>query len=121
MKVLHEDILNSNFPSIPVSELVSENARLITSYRSGVEKAQLLEAEGIKDYEDRPLRFVRMEDPSTGRRYTIRVLHSHTRCYEAVAWTFGKTEKAYKEKSYIRQGDVFLNPISDGPKVQTHS
>ena len=111
----------SHFPSIPVSELVEPGVRLVTSYRPGVERAQLLEAEGIKDYEDRPLRFVRLEDPSTGRRYTIRVLHSHTRCYAAVGWTFGKTEDEYKKGRFVRQGDVFLFPLSGGPKVQTHS
>ena len=121
MKVLHEDTLESNFPSIPVSELVSESARLVTSYRPGTETAQLLEAEGIKDYEDRPLRFVRLTDPSTGRQYTLRVLHSHTRCYEAIAWTFGKTEEQYRNGKYARHGDVGLFPLSGGPTAQTHS
>ena len=121
MKVLHEDTLQSNFPSIPVSELVSESARLVTSYRPGTETAQLLEADGIRDYEDRPLRFVRLTDPSTGRQYTIRVLHSHTRCYQAVAWTFGKTEEEYKKGRYVRHGDVGLFPLSGGPTAQTHS
>ena len=121
MKVLHEDTLESNFPSIPISELVSESARLVTSYRPGTETAQLLEAEGIRDYEDRPLRFVRLTDPSTGRQYTLRVLHSHTRCYEAVGWSFGKTEEEYKRGKYVRHGDVGLFPLSGGPTAQTHS
>ena len=121
MKVLHEDTLESNFPSIPISELVSESARLVTSYRPGTETAQLLEAEGIRDYEDRPLRFVRLTDPSTGRKYTLRVLHSHTRCYEAVGWSFGKTEEEYKRGKYVRHGDVGLFPLSGGPTAQTHS
>ena len=121
MKVLHEDTLESNFPSIPISELVSESARLVTSYRPGTETAQLLEADGIRDYEDRPLRFVRLTDPSTGRQYTLRVLHSHTRCYQAVAWTFGKNEEEYKKGRYVRHGDVGLFPLSGGPKMQTHS
>jgi len=121
MRILHEDTLKSNFPSIPVSELVSENARLVTFYRPGTETAQLLEADGIRDYEDRPLRFVRLTDPSTGRQYTLRVLHSHTRCYQAVAWTFGKNEEEYKKGRYVRHGDVGLFPLSGGPKMQTHS
>ena len=121
MKVLHEDTLQSNFPSIPVSELVSESARLVTSYRPGTETAQLLEADGIRDYEDRPLRFVRLTDPSTGRQYTLRVLHSHTRCYQAVAWTFGKTEEEYRNGAYLRHGDVFLQPLSGGPSASQHS
>jgi hypothetical protein len=121
MKVLHEDTLMSNFPTIPVSELVTESARLITSYRPGKETAELLEAEGMRDYEDRPLRFVRLTDPSTDKQYAIRVLHSHNRCYEAVGWTFGKTEEEYKKGMYLRQGDVFLHPLSGGPKAQQHS
>jgi len=107
MRILHEDTLTANFPAIPVSDLVSPGHRLITSYRSGTEHAQLLEAEGINDFEERPLRFVRLSDPSTGRKYTIRVLHSHTRCYEAVGWTFpvkhpdgriGLSEAEYKHQ-----------------------
>jgi hypothetical protein len=121
MKVIHEDTLESNFPSIPVSEMVSESARLVTTYRSGTEIAQLLEADGIRDYEGRPLRFVRLTDPSTGRQYTLRVLPTHTRCYEAVGWTFGKTEEEYKKGHFIRHGDVFLNPLLGGPTAQTHS
>jgi len=121
MNVLHEDKLESNFPSIPMSEMVSEGARLVTSYRPGVEIAQLLEADRIVDFEDRPLRFVRLTDPSTGRQYTLRVLHSHTRCYEAVGWTFGKTEEQYKNGRFIRHGDVFLDPLSGGPTAQSHS
>jgi len=96
MKVIHEDELHTKFPNLPVSDLVDEGQRLVTTYREGIETAQLLEAEGLTDFEDRPLRFVRLTDPSTNRRYTIRVLHSHTRCYEAIGWTFNMTEEAYK-------------------------
>ena len=96
MKVIHEDELHSNFSTVPVSDLVSEGQRLVTAYRSGSEKAQLLEAAGITDFEERPLRFVRLTDPSTGRQYTIRVRHDHKRAYEAVGWTFGMSEEQYK-------------------------
>jgi hypothetical protein len=98
MRVLHEDELISNFPAIPVSDLVDVGQRLVTTYREGKETAQLLEAEGLRDFEDRPLRFVRLTDPSTGRQYTIRVLHNHQRCYEAIGWTFGLTEKQYRNE-----------------------
>jgi hypothetical protein len=121
MRVIHVDELHSHFPAIPVSELVEEGSRLVVSYRDGTERAQLLEADGLTDFEERPLRFVRLTDPSTGREYTIRVKHSHTRCYEAVGWTFGLTETEYKRGRYIRQGDVFLQPIEGGPLEQQHS
>ena len=121
MKLIHVDELHSNFPDIPVSELVDSGARLVTSYREGSERAELLEAAELRDFEERPLRFVRLTDPSTGRQYTLRVLHSHTRCYEAVGWTFGLTETEYKHGRFIRQGDVFLNPLSGGPLEQAHS
>jgi len=121
MKLIHVDELHTNFPNIPMSELVDAGTRLVTSYRAGVERAELLEAEDLRDFEDRPLRFVRLTDPSTGRMYTLRVRHDHTRCYEAVGWTFGLTEADYKHGRFIRQGDVFLNPLSGGPIQQTHS
>ena len=121
MKLIHVDELHSRFPDIPVSELVDAGKRLVTSYREGVERAELLEAAELRDFEDRPLRFVRLTDPSTGRQYALRVLHDHTRCYEAVGWTFGLTETEYKRGRFIRQGDVFLNPLSGGPLEQAHS
>ena len=121
MKLIHSDELQSNFPSIPVSDMINAGARLVTTYRAGTETADLLEAGDLKDYEDRPLRFVRLTDPSTGRQYILRVKHDHTRCYEAVGWTFGLTECEYKKGKYLRQGDVFLNPLSGGPDTQTHS
>jgi hypothetical protein len=121
MRVLHEDHLETRFSTIPVSELVEPGTRLITSYRPGKETAQLLEAEDLADYEERPLRFVRLTDPSTGRQYVIRVRHDHTRCYEAVAWTFGLTEEEYKNRPYLRQGDVLLKPLTDHEMQQQHS
>ncbi|CAM6006570.1 unnamed protein product [Sphagnum balticum] len=114
MKILHEDELNTRFPCVPVSDLVDSGQRLVTSYREGKETAQLLEAEGLKDFEDRPLRFVRLTDPSTGRQYTIRVRHDHTRCYEAVGWTFGLTEQEYRN-------DVFAAQLEKGEKNDTYS
>jgi hypothetical protein len=121
MKLIHVDELHTWFPNIPVSETVDAGARLVTHYREGSERAELLEAEGLFDFEDRPLRFVRLTDPSTGREYTIRVRHDHTRCYEAVGWTFGVSETDYKRGKYLRQGDVFLKPLSGGPLQQQHS
>ena len=96
MSVLHEDELHTQFPAIPVSDKVEPHVRLVTSYRAGIEKAQLLEASDLTDFEERPLRFVRLSDPSTDRKYTIRVPHHMTRCYEAVGWTFGMTEEQYR-------------------------
>lgn len=121
MRVLHADELHTNFPTIPMSDYVDVGQRLVTSYRAGIEKAELLEAEGLLDFEDRPLRFVRLTDPSTGRQYTIRVLHNHARCYEAVGWTFGMSEDDYKNKPYLRQGDVMLQPLTDHHFNQQHS
>jgi hypothetical protein len=122
MQLLHADELHTNFPSIPVSDLVAPGQHLVTSYRAGVEKAQLLEAHWLTDFEGRPLRFVRLTDPSTGREYTLRVLHNHKRCYEAVGWTAGVSEEAYKNGVYLRQGDVFLLPLDDNAlQQQQHS
>ncbi|MDE2106646.1 MAG: hypothetical protein KGL39_56040 [Patescibacteria group bacterium] len=112
MTVIHRDTLESNFPAIPVSETVEPGHRLVVSYRAGIEHAELLESEELKDFEDRPLRFVKVSDPSTGREYILRVLHDHTRCYEALGWAAGMTEKEYKNGSYLRQGDVILQPLN---------
>jgi hypothetical protein len=121
MKLLHVDELHSNFPDIPVSEVVDASSRMVTSYRAGVERAELLESAELRDFEDRPLRFVRLSDPSTGGQYTLRVLHDHTRCYEAIGWTFGVDETTYKRGRFLRQGDVFLQPLAGGPLQQAHS
>lgn len=112
MRVLHRDRLEAKFPTVPVSDLVEPGTRFVTEYRDGVEEAELLEAVGITDFENRPLRFVRLTDPSTGRQYVLRVPHGMTRCYEAVGWTFGKSEADYKKAFYIRHGDVFLDPLT---------
>ena len=88
IKVIHRDTLESAFPAIPISEVVEPSARLVVSYRSGTEEAELLEATELKDFDDRPIRLVRVTDPSTGRQYTIRVGHDQTRCYAAIGATF---------------------------------
>ena len=121
MKLIHIDELHTNFPNIPVSATVDAGKRMVTSYRAGVERAELLESAELRDFEERPLRFVRLTDPSTGRQYTIRVLHDHARCYEAVGWTFGLSETDYKRGRFLRQGDVLLQPLSGGPLQQAHS
>jgi hypothetical protein len=112
MKVIHADTLNTKFPALPISALVDYGTRIVTSFRSGSENAELLEALGLRDFEDRPMRFVRLTDPSTGRQYVLRVKHDHSRCYEAVGWTFSMTEEQYKNSTYIRQGDICLSPLN---------
>jgi hypothetical protein len=97
MKVIHTDRLESNFPSLPVSEVVAPGDRLVTSFRPGVEIAELLESEEFRDFEERPLRFARLTDPSTERQYLLRTEHRHARCYEAIGASFGMTEREYKE------------------------
>jgi hypothetical protein len=96
MKVIHQDTLVSRFPSIAVSEKISGDMRAATSYREGEEIAELLEAEEFTDFDERPLKFVRVTDPSTGSKYLLRVWPENTRAYEAVGQTFGKTEQEYK-------------------------
>jgi hypothetical protein len=113
MNVIHTDQLNAKFPTVPVTELVEPGQRFVYDYRSGTETAELLQAEGITDLEDRPLKFVRLTDPSTGRRYTLRVPHTVTRCYEGIGWSFGLSEADYKTKFYIRHGDVGLIPLTE--------
>lgn len=122
VKTIHSDELQSQFPAIPVTEMVDSTHRLVVSYRAGMECAELLELTALKDFEDRPIRLVRLTDPSTGRRYTLRVAHDVTRCYEGVAQSFGMTEKEYRTAHYKRQGDVMLKPL--GKKIagkQSHS
>lgn len=122
MRVLHRDTLTAKFPTVPVSDLVEPGQRFVYDYRDGTETAELLEAEGITDFENRPLRFVRLTDPSTGRQYTLRVPATVTRCYEGVGFTFGKTEDEYKNSFFVRQGDVCISPLTpiDG-KPSQHS
>lgn len=122
VKVLHRDKLESNFPVIPVSEAVSDHDRLIVSYRAGIETAELLECSELRDFEERPIRLVRLTDPSTGRRYTLRVAHNTKRCYQGIAASFRLTENQYRNEVYRRQGDVLLLPL--GGKIkgeQAHS
>jgi hypothetical protein len=97
MRVIHTDTLTARFPSLPVSETVHADMRAVTRYRKGTEVAELLEADEFRDFEDRPLKFVRVTDPSTGEKYLIRVWPENRRAYEAIAQTFGMTEEQYRE------------------------
>jgi len=97
LKVIHRDTLTANFPALPVSETVHADMRAITSYRQGTEVAELLESSEFKDFDDRPLKFVRVTDPSTGENYVLRVWPQNERAYEAIAQTFGMTETEYRE------------------------
>jgi hypothetical protein len=121
MTLIHKDELHTNFSVLPVSELVEPGQRMVTEYRTGVETAELLEANGLRDFEDRPLRFVRVTDPSTGRHYVIRVAHDCKRVYEGVGRSFGMSEQEYKNSLYIRQGDVGLMPLDATLSRQQHS
>jgi hypothetical protein len=96
LKVIHTDTLTARFPALPVSETVYADMRAVTKYRKGQEVAELLESTEFKDFEDRPLKFVRVTDPSTGERYVLRVWPSNQRAYEAVAQTFGLSEEEYR-------------------------
>ena len=118
VKVIHNDSLVTKFPSIPVSELVDHGSRLVTSYRDGKEDAELILCEELTDFEGRPLVFVRLTDPSTGRQYILRTKHYVKRCYEAVGISFGITEDQYKSGIYLRQGDVMLRPLGNNPNLQ---
>jgi hypothetical protein len=58
----------------------------------------LLSTDKLKTYlegEDEEARFVLVTDPSTSRRYALRVDPSCTTAHAAVAWTFGKTAETY--------------------------
>jgi hypothetical protein len=96
LKVIHTDTLEAHFPALPVSEIVHADMRAVTSYRKGKEIAELLESEEFKDFDDRPIKFVRVTDPSTGEKYTLRVWPDNTRAYEAIGQTFGMSEEEYK-------------------------
>ena len=121
--VLHTDTLKSRFPVLPPSELVDNSDPAALQYTGGEEHAELLESAFLKDFEDRPIRFVRLTCPSTGKVYVQRVAHSETRVYEAVGRSFGMTEEEYKTGKYLRQGDVLLWSLDQGDKriVQQHS
>jgi hypothetical protein len=122
-KVIHADELRSRFPALPMSSLVDNSDPAALEYVDGVEKGELLESELLRDFEDRPIKFVRLTCPSTGRVYTIRVAHDETRVYEAVARSFGMTEQQYKTGKYYRQGDVLLWMLDqdDNRVLQQHS
>ena len=100
LKVIHTDTLEAHFPALPVSETVHANMRAVTGYRKGKEVAELLESEEFKDFDDRSLKFVRVTDPSTGERYTLRVWPENKRAYEAIGQTFGMSEAEYKASVY---------------------
>jgi hypothetical protein len=121
MTLIHEDKLVSNFPSIPETTEVEPGKRLVVGYRKGKEVARLLRCDKVTDGDGRPLKFVQVSCPSTGREYILRVRHDAKRAYEAVASTFGMTEKEYKTGKYLRQGDVALIPLDGGPETQQHS
>jgi hypothetical protein len=122
VSTLHIDELDTALAAIPVSELVSDSDRLVTTYRAGTEQAELLECTELRDFENRPIRLVRLTDPSTGRRYTLRVAYNTKRCYQGVAASFGLTESQYRKTFYKRQGDVMLKPLNARTKgLQAHS
>jgi hypothetical protein len=123
LKVIHSDTLKSNFPSLSPSALVDNSDPAAFHYESGEEKAELLESSFLKDFEDRPIRFVRLTCPSTGKIYIQRVAHDETRAYEAVGRAFGMSEKEYKSGRYYRQGDVLLWALDQNDEriVQQHS
>jgi hypothetical protein len=100
LKVIHTDTLTAYFPALPVSETVHAEMRFVTKYREGQEVAELLISEEFLDFDDRPLKFVRVTDPSTGERYVLRVWPENVRAYEAIAKTFGMTEEQYKSSVY---------------------
>ena len=123
LKVLHTDTLKSKFPSIPSSAIVDNNDPAALRYESGEEKAELLESAFLRDFEDRPVRFVRLTCPSTGKVYIQRVAHDETRVYAAVGKAFGMSENEYKGGRYYRQGDVLLWALDQADQriVQQHS
>ena len=123
MKVIHADTLQAKFPLLPASELVDNSDPAAMRYGDGQENAELLESSFLKDFEDRPLRFVKLTCPSTGRVYVQRVAHNETRVYAAVGRSFGMTEAEYKNGRYFRQGDVLMWALdqSDERIVQQHS
>ena len=115
MRLIAADSLIALFPALPVSDLVSDGQRFVSHYRSGREDAELLESAEFGDLSDRPLRFVRVTDPSTGRQYIIRVPHDCATPYAGVGTSFGMTEKQYKSEFFLRQGDVCLRPLGKSP------
>ena len=123
LKVIHADTLRSRFPILPASDLVNNEDPAAFQYQEGEEKAELLESSFLRDFEDRPIRFVRLTCPSTGKVYVQRVAHNETRVYAAVGRSFGLSEEEYKTGKYLRQGDVLLWFLdqSDERITQQHS
>src|ERR1700679_2022565 len=123
MKVIHTDELQSRFPLLPVADLVDNSDPSSLVYVDGKEQGELLESALLRDFEDRPLRFVRLSCPSTGKVYIQRVAHDEKRVYEAVGHSFGMSEKEYKGGRYFRQGDVLMWALdqSDNRIDQQHS
>ena len=119
--VLSSENLFAQFPALPVAELVSAGERLVTQFRAGTEVAELIEATEFKDFENRPLRFVRVTDPSTGRQYIIRVDHDCPSPYDGIARSFGTSKTHYLERFYLRQGDVCLRPLAAITGKSQHS
>ena len=123
MRTIHTDTMHSRFPSLTPSELVDNSDPSALVYVDAKEEAELLESALLRDFEDRPLRFVRLTCPSTGKVYIQRVRHDETRVYAAVGRSFGMSEEEYKNGRYFRQGDVLMWALdqSDGRIVQQHS
>lgn len=121
LTVMHEDELHSSFATIPVTDELEPGKRMVVTYRSGSERAQLLRCDSVTDGDDRPLQFVHVTCPSTGREYFLRVSADITRAYEGVASTFRLTEDEYKNGHYLRQGDVMLRPRGPQSLNQQHS
>ena len=123
LKTIHTDTLQSKFPVLPESSLVDNSDPYALQYQEGEEQAELLESSFLKDFEDRPIRFVRLTCPSTGKQYIQRVAHDETRVYAAIGKAFGMTEHEYKSGKYYRQGDVLLWSLdqTDDRIVQQHS
>lgn len=121
VRVLKTDFLSAKFPALPVSQLVEEGHRFVSHYRAGEEEAELLQIDEFEDFEERPLRFVRVTDPSTDRQYIIRVAHNCKTPYEGIGASFGMTELQYKQSFYLRQGDVCLRPLRANNNPSQHS
>ena len=120
-EVIHRDEVEFQFPAIPVSEMVSPETRLVTTYRAGKEVVELIKSRSVIRGDGLPLTFVRLTDPSTGRRYHLRADPACTKAYEAVGKSCSMTEKQYKTSMYHRQGDVFLIPLGNKSGPSLHS
>jgi hypothetical protein len=122
-KTIHSDTLQSKFPKLEPAAMVDNANPEALEYLIGDERAELLESELIRDFEDRPLKFARLVCPSTGKVYVQRVAHNEKRVYEAVGRSFGLSEAEYKSGRYLRQGDVLMWALdqADARIEQAHS